>query len=405
MTDTESATEDSEPTVTGATSSSGRTVSRVLLGIATVVAVVASITTWVRTQGLDTDEWVETSTELLDEPELREALAEHIVDALYARVDMTEGMAELLPEDLQGLSGPIAAALRGPATDAVERLLRTDEIQALWALANRTTHETMVQILRDETGPGLSTAEGTVVLDLGEIVALVGERLGLSGSRLESLPPDAGTIVIFESNELDTAQRAVEFMDLLAWFLFIAVVALYAGVVYFDRGRRLEAVRNVGLSVLAVGVVVLLVRLIAVRMILDALIENPLQRSRVGVAAYVATDLLREIGWSEVFYGLLILLFAALLGEHPWATGTRRAIAPAFNQTPGRAAVAAAIILLLLLLWSPGRAFERWPTALMLVVLLGIGLYGLSRQVRREFPDVTFGDVIRSPRPPTPAGR
>jgi hypothetical protein len=403
VTDTESEKDDREPAVTQAASGSGRTVSRVLLGVATIVAIVASLTIWIHTQGLDTDEWVETSTELLDEPELREALAEHIVDSLYLRVDVAAGMAELLPEDLEGLAGPIAATLRGPATDAVDRLLRTDEIQTLWALANRTAHETMVRVLRDETRPGLSTAEGEIVLDLGEIVATVGERLGLSASRLESLPPDAGQIVIFESDELDTAQKAVEILDLVAWFLFVAVVALYLAAVYFDPNHRREAVRDVGLSLLAVGVVVLLVRQLAVRVILDALIEDPLQRSRVGVAAYVATDLLREIGWSALFYGLLIVLFAALFGEHSWAVAVRRAISPAFNQAGGRAVVVSGVLLLLFLWWSPGRAFERWPTALTFVVLAGVGLYVLARRTRREFPEVTFGEVLRSPRAATPS--
>jgi hypothetical protein len=60
-----------------------------------------------------------------------------ITEQLFTRVDVAGELEALLPEDFSGLAGPIAGALRGPATDGVERILESDQFAALWERANR----------------------------------------------------------------------------------------------------------------------------------------------------------------------------------------------------------------------------------------------------------------------------
>jgi hypothetical protein len=231
-----------------------------LVVIATVIAVLSALTTWVRVQALDTDQWVSISNELLDEPEVTEALSLYITEQLFTQVDVAGELESLLPEDFSGLAGPIAGALRGPATDGVERILESDQFTALWERANRAAHETMVNILRDETRlESTSTADGTVTLDLGEVVTNVGTKIGIPQTALDRLPDDVGTITIFESDELASVQDAVQLLDFLSWFLFLVVVALYALAIYLARDRRRpRMLRTVGLGLLIGGVTVLL---------------------------------------------------------------------------------------------------------------------------------------------------
>ena len=96
-----------------------------------------------------------------------------------------------------------------PATDAVDRLLGTQVVADLWSEANRQSHEQLVRVLKDETGPVLSTADGVVTLELGELVKRVGEEFGLSGDVFDELPDDVGRVTIAESDELGTAQDVV----------------------------------------------------------------------------------------------------------------------------------------------------------------------------------------------------
>ena len=304
-----------------------------LVAAATVLAVVSTFTTWVRAEALDTDQWVELSTDLLDNPEIQRALSVFLVDELYQQIDVTAEIEDKLPDDLKGLAGPLSGTLRGPATAGVERLIASDQFRSVWSAVNRRAHQTMVNILRNETRGGVSTGGGVVTLDLNELVRDVGKNLGLSDSLLDRIPPNAGSITVFESGELKKVQRAVQILDFLSWFLFLAVVALYAAAVYLASDRRLQVLRNSGLSLIVAGVFVLIVRLVAVRMLLDALVTSSANRPWAHVSAFVATGLLRQMAWSGIVYGIIIVLFAVLLGDRRWAAATRRILAPALNAS------------------------------------------------------------------------
>ncbi len=148
--------------------------------MATLLAVVAAMTTWVRAQALDTDEWVESSTELLESPAVTDALAVFLVDEIYTALDVESEFAEILPEDFSRLAAPLSAALRGPATEAAQRLVASDRFRATWATANRVAHQSIVNILRDETRTGISATDGAITLELGDLVRVVAADLGLS---------------------------------------------------------------------------------------------------------------------------------------------------------------------------------------------------------------------------------
>jgi hypothetical protein len=355
-----------------------------LVVFATVIAVVSALTTWVRTEALDTDQWVSVSGDLLAEPEVTEALALYITDQLFTQVDLAGELESVLPEDFSGLAGPIAGALRGPATDGVERILESDRFAALWERANQAAHETLVGILRDETRlESTSTADGTVTLDLGVVITNVGETIGIPQSALDRLPEDVGTITIFESEELSSVQKAVQLLDFLSWFLLLVVVALYALAVYLARDRRRQMLRNVGIGLVVGGVTVLLLRGIAIRFAVDSLVEDSTKRPLATLVIGVATELLRQMGWTGVIYGVLIVGFAALLGEHRWAVTIRRTLAQTSSWI---VAGSVGAVLLVLLWWSPGRALDRWVTALTLVGLLIAAGIALTKRIRDEFP-------------------
>lgn len=356
----------------------------VIVGIATVLAIVSVFTVWTRSQLLDTDEWVDLSTGLAAEPEVQEALADFLIDSLYERGNLTAGVEERLPTELEGLAGFVSGALRDPLTAGVERLLASERFQSIWEAANRTAHERLVNILRDETRTGLTTAEGAVALELRPMVVAIGERLGVSTERLEQIPGDAGQIVIFESDDLDAAQQAVRILDFLSWFIFGLVLALYALAVFLAHGRRRQVLGTIGWSLIGVGFVVLLAQAVARRVLLDALVENPANRSAADITAGVATGLLRQMGWAALIYGILIAAFAWLLGEHRWAATIRRTLAPVFDLSTGAVAGGTAVLLLVLWAWSPGRVFESWATGLTFVGLVIAAVVALRARIRSD---------------------
>jgi len=364
-----------------------------LVGLATLLAVVSVFSTWVKVQALDTEAWVSLSDQLLDEPEVQSALATYLVDETYRQLDVAAEVDEAMPDNLKGLAPLVAAALRGPATSGVERLIASDQFRAAWVTVNRAAHQTLVNILRDETRTGVSTADGAVTLELGELVRVVGRNLGLSDTLLDRLPDDAGRVTVFESDQLDSAQRAVKVLDFLSWFTFLLVVAMYSAAVYISPARRRIVLRNVGVSLIVAGAFVLIVRAVAVRAVVGAIVDNPANRPVATVTTYVSTGLIRQMAWSGLLYGVVIALFATLLGERAWATSTRRFLAPAFNTSNGGVAAGTAMFVVILVWLSPGRAFEQWYTGIVLGLLMIGAVVVLTRTTRLEFPTTTFDDV------------
>jgi hypothetical protein len=132
----------------------------------------------------------------------------------------------------------------------------------------------MVAVLRDETREAVSSDGGAVTLDLGEVVRTVGEAIGLPSGAVERIPSDAARITVFESDELEAAQSTVQVLDFLSWFLFVVVVATYALAVYLARGRRPQVLRQVGIALVAGAVLVLLLRDLAVRSAVKAVVQD-----------------------------------------------------------------------------------------------------------------------------------
>lgn len=69
---------------------------------------------------------MDASTALLDDDKVREELSVQLVNALYENVDVGTAIDDRLPEQLQGLGGPLSGVLRDPLIDTTDRLLDTD---------------------------------------------------------------------------------------------------------------------------------------------------------------------------------------------------------------------------------------------------------------------------------------
>ena len=95
------------------------------------------------------------------------------------------------------------------------------------------------------------------------------------------------------------------------------------------------------------------------------------------------TELLRQMAWTGIVYGVLIIGFATLLGPHRWAVAVRRWVADVADSTASIVGISLGAVLVLLW-WSPGRAFDRWVTALVLVGMVLGAIAALVITGRRE---------------------
>ena len=98
------------------------------------------------------------------------------------------------------------------AVRAADQALDTEAVQRIWEEANRRSHERLVLLL-DDKGEFVRTTDGNVTIDLSDVVMRVGDRVGLGEQLSERLPPDAGQIVVVESDQLEAAQTGVRITE------------------------------------------------------------------------------------------------------------------------------------------------------------------------------------------------
>jgi hypothetical protein len=355
-----------------------------LVVIAGIIALVSALNVWVKRQALSSDNWANASSQLLENEKIRGALSIYLVNQIYQNVDVTKELEQRLPPRAKGLAAPLAAGLQGTATNAVDALLARPRVQQLWKEANRRAHKLFIAVLNGKHGL-LVQSGGNVVLDLRPILKKLGEQTGL-GSRLEGkLPPDAGQIVIMNGNQLGTARKAVKVVRALSYFLFFLVLALVAAAMWIARGRRRRILLGAGVSILVVGLIVLVVRRFAGEYLVNALTTNRDDKDAVRASWAIGTQLLRNVGFNAVIYGVGIIFAAWIAGPSRAATWARRSLAPTMRDFPILVYAAVAALLLVILLAGPTDAQRVFP----LLILFGFAFVGtevLRRQTAREFP-------------------
>ena len=357
-----------------------------LVVVASLLLLVSSLTIWVKRQALDTNNWTNTSGQMLANDEIRQQLSIYLVDTLFTSSDATARIQAALPPDRAALAPVIAGALRNFAVQAADRLLATPQAQKLWEEANKRAHQNLLAVLNGEDVGRFQTASGTVVLDLSPVVQQLKDRLGLTGERLG---PDAGKITILNSDQLDTAQTSLKVIKALSVILVLLVLFLYGLAIYLAAGHRREVLRASAVSFVIVGVILLAVQRIVGKHVVDSLVSTDAVRPAGHAAWIIGTELLRGVAVALIAYGLIVLIGAWFAGPTRWATSGRQRLAPVLHEQAWIVYATVAAAFLLLLAWGPTQSTRTWFGILLLGSLLFFGIAMLHRQTVAEFPAKT----------------
>jgi hypothetical protein len=351
-----------------------------LILVASLIAFLAVFSIWAKRQMLETDSWVETSTELLEDEEIRDQLSIFITDAIYSNVDVQAELEARLPPDLKPLAGPAAGGIRELIQRGADEALQRPRVQQAWETINRAAHQKLIEVVEEDTGEG-------VTLDLGDIVTQVGSEAGIDVAG--KIPPEAGQIEVLPPDELSTARKAVNLIEGLAVVLTLLALALFGLAIYLARDRRRETLRTVGFAFIGIGLAVALARSLAGNMVVDALASTASVEPAVTDTWEIATSMLSDGAGAMIFYGIVILIGAWLAGPTGIARAAREEIAPLLNRR-GTGYAALLGLLLLLFWWAPTEGFRRAPIAVLIVALFVIGFEFLRLQTLREFPDADW---------------
>ncbi len=402
------------PTVSSATKHPRRWIVAGLLTLAVITGLIGIFSVYVNRQALNTDNWTNTSSQLLENKQVQTALSAYMVHTLFTNVDVASELKTVLPTQLQPLAGPAAAGLQQLAGQVAPRLLTLPQVQDAWRQANRAASKELLTIINGGTKV-VSTNNGTVTLNVRTLVDQLAAQVGLTSqvaaaraqiqgalpqiaaaaqSKLGvTLPTNTGQIVIMRSNQLKQVQDiAGAIRHLAVWFTIIPLL-LFALAIYLAHGWRRLVLRRTGWCFIGLGLVVLLARRIVENRVVDSLVANEANKPAAQQVWLIGTGLLRDIAVAMVAYGIIILIAAWVAGTTRPATALRRLMAFDLRERPGVAYGVLAGVMLLVLLWGPTPAFRNVLPVLFIILLAILAIEMLRRQTRAEFPNAHAGDA------------
>jgi hypothetical protein len=361
-----------------------------LLVVGTLLWSAAILGVWAQRQALNTDNWVTTSDRLLDNDQIRNALAVALVDRLYDADSVEQRLRDTLPPRLDPLAAPAAAGLREVALRNAPRVLGTGAALQAWETANRSAHRAFLAVVEGRAAPG-----GEVTLDVQNLVQRVAASSGLPAGVADKLPPNVAQLQILKSDELATVQDAVAGFRDAVWVLIVAAVAAFAGAIALSSDRR-RAVVTAGLCLMIASLLVLAVRRVAGAAVVDSLASAPNAHAVADDIWNIATSLLVDAALGSFLFGALVASAAWVAGPGRVATSVRRVNAPPLRERVAVTRAGLAVALILLVWWSPVPWTERAIPVLIVAVAAFVWLEWLRRRSAVEFADVAPGELGRT---------
>jgi hypothetical protein len=351
-----------------------------LLVLGTLLWSALGFAVWANRQALNSDNWVDTSSALLEDDEIRTAVGLFIIDRLYQSDAVEERLAEVLPPQLVGLAKPAAQGLKEVAQRNAGRVLGTDAALSAWETANRTAHETLLRLVESDV------ASGDVELNLGSLFEQMAAATGLPEDAVAKLPPEVTSLEIASGDNLEAAQDALDLFKTILWVILVLTLAAFGAAIWLSRDRRSTIIR-VGGCIIFAGVALLAVRHLGGSLVTDALAEAPNAHDVADDTWGIATALLVDISWGSILFGVFLVTGAWLAGEGQRATSVRRSSAYVLRELPGAVRAGLGIAILLLVIWGPVPWTQRWWGILIFTALAFAWLEWIRRRTLEEFPD------------------
>jgi hypothetical protein len=353
-----------------------------LLVVATLLWSAATLGIWAKRQALNTDNWVQTSSRLLQNDPIRNALAVALVDRLYNTAAVQKQIQDALPPRLDRLAAPAAAGLREVALRNAPRVLGSPAALKAWQAANRGAHTAFIAIVDGKVAKG-----GVVKLNVQDLVRRVAAGTGLPAGVADKIPPSVATIQVLKSDQVKTAQDAVRGFRDAVWVLLALAVISFAGAIALATERRRGFV-NAGICIMISALLVIAVRRVAGTWVEGQLADAPNAQAVWPDIWSISTSMLVDAIEGSFLFGLIVASAAWIAGPGRVATGARRFSAPALRDHPGYCRGALAVVLLLLVAWGPVPWTNQIVPILIVTVAAFAWLEWLRHRTEEEFAGV-----------------
>ena len=294
-----------------------------LVIVGCVLAPLSVLGVWIRNTMLDTDQYVETIGPLIDDPDVQQALANRITNAVVEGSGVEARIADSLPPQASFVAPAVADGLEQLVHKTALKLVQSDQMETLWDTVNRRAHTQVVALLEGESkGDNVTTSNGDVVVHLGPLVGKV--RAALEQRGVDVFDEGNATrvnrqIVLIQSDTLESAQNITDLLQKLAYILPILTLLAFAMAIGLSGNRRRTILRSALGVALAMGLL-LVVFNVGRHLYLGAL--PPTVNENAAAAVYDQLLSFLRLSLRTAFVVALIIAFAAWVSG-PGTTATR----------------------------------------------------------------------------------
>jgi hypothetical protein len=225
--------------------------------LATVLTPVAVAGHWAHTTILDTERYIETVGPIASSPEVQEAFAGIVTDAIVDQIDteslVGDFLGGILPSNplTDRLAGPLATGINGLIGQAVDSFVSSDLFTNAWIKLNTAAQKGLVAILKNEPSGPIEIQGDDVVLNLDTIIDLAQQRLvdeGISFAANVTIPPTDKQFVLMTAPALNQARTFYSFSAPILNWIVVIVAAMFILAILLAR-RRARATVAAGIAV------------------------------------------------------------------------------------------------------------------------------------------------------------
>ena len=262
-----------------------------MLVAGSVLTALALLAGWAQWQLTDTRQWGDTSEKLIERQEVRDRVAEYVVDELR-----------------RASGGAVPSVLGSALENRIAGELESARAKRVWRAATTESHRELVRLIEDSS----SSEDDVVVLDLRRLIQAVARELGVP---VGVVPAGVGRVTIVAGDQVRGARDNAGRLERAAGVLLIAAPLTLLLAVAVASGWRMRALAGVGVAIALAGVLVLITRALVGANVVAELTASAADEEAGDAAWAAGTSLLATMAGVAIAAGLALALLAGVVGR------------------------------------------------------------------------------------------
>lgn len=291
------------------------------------------VTYWGNRTVTDSERYLETMSPLAYDAEVQDSLATFLNDKIEAQIDteaivqqIFAGLIERQPA-LKALVPVVAGAIDSLIEQVIDRLVRSEQFEQLWNIANEAAQKSLMAILEGRDDGPVQLQGDEVVLDISSLIDQVKQGLvdrGFTAAANISVPKADQQIVLLEAPQLAQIRTIYSLTSpIAAGMIWVALLLLVLAAVLARRRPRMVAWIGGGIAVGGVALVIGLG-------IGESVFVNTLDGTPFETASQVFYDTLLRFLYNGavvlILLGIIILAVGLYLCQAGWAVSLRTSV-------------------------------------------------------------------------------